>query len=72
MLVLAYPTPTEFDQDLRYMCIELIDDHKQNLFKSLSDGILFICEALEQHSKANRANIYNSSKGGCLVASTKG
>ena len=72
MLVLAYPTPTEFEQDLRYMCIELIDDHKQNLFKSLSDGILFICEALEQHSKASHANIYNSSKGGCLVASTKG
>lgn len=54
------------------MCIELIDDHKSNLFKSLSDGIQFICEALEQHSKASRANIYNSRKGGCLVASTKG
>ena len=72
VLILAYPVPTEFEADLRYMCIELIDDHKQNLFKSLSDGILFICEALDQHSKAKRANIYNSGKGGCLVASTMG
>ena len=42
LLILAYPTPTEFDNDLRYMCIELMDDHKANLFKSLSDGILFM------------------------------
>ena len=72
MLILAYPTPAEFEPDLRYMCIELMDDHKSNLFKSLSDGIVFISEGLEQHSKTSRANIFNSSKGGCLVASTKG
>jgi hypothetical protein len=58
VLVLAYPTPTEFEPDLRYMCIELIDDYKSSLFKSLSEGIVFISEALEQHSKASRANIY--------------
>lgn len=72
VLILAYPTPTEFEPDLQYMCIELMDDHKSNLFKSLSDGIYFISDALEQHSKASRANIYNSNKGGCLVASTMG
>ena len=47
MLILAYPTPSEFEPDLRYMCIELMDDHKSNLFKSLSDGIQFISEALD-------------------------
>ena len=47
ILILAYPTPAEFEPDLRYMCIELMDDHKSNLFKSLSDGIVFISEGLE-------------------------
>jgi protein-tyrosine phosphatase len=54
------------------MCIELIDDHKANLFKCLSEGINFITEGLEQHSKASHSNIFQSNKGGCLVASTKG
>ena len=28
ILILAYPTPKAFEEDFRYMCIELIDDHK--------------------------------------------
>mmetsp|Transcript_37493 Transcript_37493/g.45659 ORF Transcript_37493/g.45659 Transcript_37493/m.45659 type:complete len:108 (+) Transcript_37493:3-326(+) len=28
ILILAYPTPSHFEDDFRYMCIELIDDHK--------------------------------------------
>ena len=28
ILILAYPTPSSFENDFRYMCIELIDDHK--------------------------------------------
>ena len=47
ILVLAYPTLENFEPDFRYMCIELIDDYKSNLFKSLSDGIMFISEAVE-------------------------
>jgi len=42
ILVLAYPSLSDFEPDFRYMCIELIDDYKSNLFKSLSDGIMFI------------------------------
>jgi len=72
VLILAYPTPTEFELDLRYMCIELMDDHKTNLFKCLSDGIKFISEGLDQYSKASRSNIYQDTVGGCLVASTQG
>ena len=72
ILILAYPVPTEFEPEFQYMCIEIMDDHKANLFKSLSEGIMFIKDALEVHSKASRANIYESQKGGCLVASTMG
>ena len=46
ILILAYPTPKMFEADFRYMCIELIDDHKQNLYRSLSDGILFMQEGI--------------------------
>jgi len=42
ILILAYPIPQDYETDFRYMCIELIDDHKSNLFQSLSEGILFI------------------------------
>ena len=72
ILILAYPTPQSFEQDFRYMCIELIDDHKQNLFRSLSDGIMFIQAGLDQYEKAQHKSVHESRRGGVLVASTKG
>ena len=72
MLVLAYPPPTEFDTEIKYLCIELHDDYKSNMFMHLAPGIEFIQEALSQHQVASKANLNASKKGGVLIASNKG
>ena len=35
VLVLSQSAPTVFDQDIKYMCVELHDDYKSNIFYHL-------------------------------------
>ena len=74
VLVLSYPQPEkeQLDNEIKYMCIELHDDYKSNIFYHLPQGIEFIQEALTVHSVASKANIHQSPKGGVLVASNNG
>ena len=62
----------EYPPEFKQLCIEMVDEHKADLFKGLIDGLEFMRSGIMQFKQSGKMGVQNSVLGGVLVCSTFG